>query len=93
MSTAPRITVHQGLSVAGLEIVGPTVKVLLTGGCAGWSGTVCYDFTDDGTLDDFVARVREWRDQGHPVTVVERGSAAHIVDEQALFDAALGPLE
>jgi len=88
-----RITIHQCLSVVGLEVDDREVHVLVAGGSPPWSGIVVTTFTDPVAREQYVGQVREWLDRGRPITAVEREGERQLVDEYALFSAALGPFE
>ena len=84
------IDVVQGVQVLEVEIDGDEIRVDVFGGEDCLCGVVIYRFTDREEREYHYRTLTSWRDENTCVTYVSRDGLVSLVEEEALFNAALG---
>jgi hypothetical protein len=84
------IDVVQGVQVLDVAIEGDEIRVDVYGGEDCLCGVVLYRFPDPDERDHHFRTLSRWRDDETCVTYVCRDGLVSLIEEEALFNAALG---
>ncbi len=84
------IDVVQGVQVLDVSVEGDEIRVDVYGGEDCLCGVVLYRFADREEREHHFRTLCSWRDDQTCVTYVSRDGLVSLVEEEALFNAALG---
>jgi hypothetical protein len=89
IGVAEEIEVLQNVLIFAVEVDGSDVRVDIYGSDEQICGTVTYTFADRGVRKAQAATLAQWCETSVPLTYVKRADTVALLDESALFTAAL----